>query len=151
MHNTDEPPTTVTAVADQSEATAAAAAAVSDDGASPWCLLLCTHPDAEAAKVLARQLVAEKLVACMNVLPQGLSIYRWQGEIEESAEVLLLMKTRAAYFDELCARIHDLHPYEVPEVIAVPITQLDDAYAQWLHSVLPAHRALAHFPPVSSQ
>jgi len=94
-----------------------------------------TVPDQDADR-LATTLVEERLVACAQVLHGLRSIYVWEGEIESAAEALLLLKTRDDLFETLVARVTELHPYDVPEVIAVPITRLSPAYAGWLAQTL---------------
>ena len=95
-------------------------------------VVLVTAPTAEKAAEIARQVVEEKLAACGNVLPGVRSIYRWQGKVEEAAEALLVLKTARPRFKELADRIVELHPYEVPEVIALPIVAGHDAYLDWI-------------------
>lgn len=95
-------------------------------------LVLCTHPDADGAEALARTLVDERLAACVNVLPRMTSIYPWQGEIRRGQEHQLVIKTRAGAFDALEARLCELHPYDVPELIAVPVTHGLAAYLNWI-------------------
>ena len=89
-------------------------------------------PDREAALKLANELVAKKLAACVNVLSECTSVYRWKGAIENAREVPLLIKTRAARYAEVEAAIRGLHPYELPEIIAVPIVRGCDDYLQWV-------------------
>jgi periplasmic divalent cation tolerance protein len=95
-------------------------------------VVLVTAPDADTAARIARVLVEEKLAACGNVLPQVRSIYRWQGKVEDAGEALLLLKTGRARFKELVERVRQLHPYEVPEVIALPIEAGYDVYLDWI-------------------
>jgi periplasmic divalent cation tolerance protein len=95
-------------------------------------VVLVTAPDADTAARIARALVEEKLAACGNVLPQVRSIYRWQGKVEDAGEALLLLKTGRARFKELVERVRQLHPYEVPEVIALPIEAGYDVYLDWI-------------------
>lgn len=97
-------------------------------------LALTTCPDADCAARIARALVAEALAACVNRVPGVTSTYRWQGEVHEDTEVLLLIKTTAARFEDLRQRLLELHPYDVPELIALPIEQGHDAYLHWLRS-----------------
>ena len=94
--------------------------------------VLVTAPSAEEAARIARQVVEEKLAACGNVLPGLRSIYRWQGKVEEADEALLVLKTARSRFKELADRIVALHPYDVPEVIALPIEAGHDAYLDWI-------------------
>ncbi len=95
-------------------------------------LCLCTCPDADAANAIAERLLQERLCACVNLLPQVQSIYRWQGAVERAQEVLMLIKTTQARYAALEQRIAALHPYSVPEVIALPIQAGLPAYLQWL-------------------
>ncbi|MGN6313040.1 MAG: divalent-cation tolerance protein CutA [Rhodanobacteraceae bacterium] len=97
-------------------------------------LILCTCPDSESAGRIARVLVEERLAACVNRMPGLTSVYRWQGEIHEDSEVLLLIKTRRELFEALRARLVALHPYEVPEVIAMEIAAGHTPYLEWLRS-----------------
>ncbi len=99
-------------------------------------VVLSTCPTVECAEHIAQQLVTDKLAACVNILPEIKSIYTWQGKIECSKEVQLIIKTKAALFTELCLRINQLHPYDVPEIIALDITQGDHPYLQWINESL---------------
>lgn len=98
----------------------------------PHQLVLTTVGDREAAERLARTLVEERLAACVNVLPAMQSVYRWKGQIESAVEQLLVIKTRTADYAAVESRIRALHPYELPEVIAVPIVAGLPAYLAWL-------------------
>ena len=84
-------------------------------------IVFCTCPDATTASRLARTLVDERLAACVNRLPGVESTYRWNGAVQVDEEVLLVIKTSRARYEALEARVVALHPYEVPEVIAIPI------------------------------
>ncbi len=95
-------------------------------------LVLTTLPSAEAAAELAKAVVEEKLAACANLLPAIRSIYRWQGRVQDESEVLVLFKTRQEHFDRLKSRLLELHPYEIPEVLAIPVEQGYQAYLDWL-------------------
>ena len=97
-------------------------------------LVLCTCPERETALRLARALVEERLAACVSLVPGVTSVYRWEGAIQEDAEVQLLIKTRADRVRSLIARIGQLHPYEVPEIIAIPITEGSAAYLRWVET-----------------
>ena len=88
--------------------------------------------DEQQAFLIARALVEERLAACVNVLPQIHSIYRWKGAAESAQEVLLLAKTSGDVFPALRDRIVELHSYEVPEVIAVPVVAGLEAYLSWV-------------------
>lgn len=95
-------------------------------------LLVHVTAPAAAAPALARALVEARLAACVNLLPGVRSVYRWQGAVEESDETLLLIKTAADRFEALKAELLRLHPYELPEIIAVPLTHAHTPYLQWL-------------------
>jgi periplasmic divalent cation tolerance protein len=95
-------------------------------------LVLCTAPTAEVAAGLARALVEARLAACGNVLPGLRSIYRWQGRVEDEPEVLLLLKTTRASFPALRDELLRRHPYEVPEVLALPVEAGSAPYLTWL-------------------
>lgn len=95
-------------------------------------LVVTTLETAEQARTLARQLVEERLIACGNVLPGVSSIYRWEGRIEQAGEVLLLMKTRTSLVPGLFARIAEIHPYEVPELVSLRADEVSEAYARWM-------------------
>ena len=91
-----------------------------------------TWPDAEKARAAAQKLVEEKRIACANLLPGVESIYRWQGKVETSAEVLVIFKTTTANYASLESRIRELHPYEVPEVLALPVASGLPGYLRWV-------------------
>src|SRR5262245_59537529 len=104
-------------------------------GAEPL-VVLCTCPDEATASRIARALVQEGLAACANAVPGITSIYRWQGEIHEDREVLLLIKSNASAWGALEPRLSELHPYELPEIVAVPIVRGSTAYLGWLEAAL---------------
>ena len=93
---------------------------------------LCTCPDAEIANRIADALVSERLAACVNIVPGVRSVYRWQGRVEHVDEMQLLIKTVRERCDALVARIVELHPYELPEVIAVEVAGGLAAYLGWI-------------------
>lgn len=95
-------------------------------------LCLSTCPNAETAAHIAHALVEERLAACVNRVPGMASTYRWQGRIQNDAEVLLLIKTTRERFDALRERLLALSPYEMPELIALDITDGSPAYLQWI-------------------
>jgi periplasmic divalent cation tolerance protein len=98
----------------------------------PHVLVLTTLPDRDAAGTLARSLVADRLAACVSIGAPVESIYHWRGAIETSTEVPLTVKTRADLFDAVAAAIRAGHPYELPEILAVPITDGTDDYLAWI-------------------
>ncbi len=89
-------------------------------------------PDEDTAHALARTLVEERLAACGSVLPGVTSIYRWRGKIETDGECLVLLKTRAERLEALAGRLQALHPYENPELLAVPVERGAPAYLRWV-------------------
>jgi periplasmic divalent cation tolerance protein len=95
-------------------------------------LVLTNLPDRGAALKLAQELVDRRLAACVNVLAECTSIYRWKGSIENATEVPVLIKTRAALYEELQAAIGGLHPYELPEIIALPVVRGLPEYLEWV-------------------
>ena len=97
-------------------------------------LILSNCPDEATANAIALALVEEKLAACVNILPRVQSVYRWQGAVESASEIPLLIKSTAAQYAAVEAAIRQLHPYEVPEIIALPISCGLPAYLNWLDS-----------------
>ena len=95
-------------------------------------VVLVTVPNAEVADTLAAALVGERLAACVNVLGGVRSTYRWKGAVERDEELLCLCKTTRDGFERLCARIVELHPYELPEVIALPVAAGHAPYLDWI-------------------
>jgi periplasmic divalent cation tolerance protein len=95
-------------------------------------LVFTTLPDRVAAMTLAHAIVGRRLAACVNILAASTSVYRWNGAIEEAGEIPLLMKTRSARYPELQAAIRELHPYELPEIIAVPAVRGLPEYLDWI-------------------
>lgn len=98
----------------------------------PIVVLLSTWPDADQARAAAHTLVDEKLAACGNLVPAVESIYRWEGKVETAAEALLILKTTSARSPALTARLRELHPYEVPEILALPVSDGLPAYLRWV-------------------
>ncbi|SRR5581483_1436792 len=95
-----------------------------------------TFPDADSARKIARTLVEEKLAACVNILPQVKSIYRWKGEIETANEVFVIIKTTIGKYQQLEQRIRALHSYEVPEIIALRLHDGLPDYLNWIEQSL---------------
>ncbi|KAB8198285.1 divalent cation tolerance protein CutA [Lysobacter maris] len=103
------------------------------DAPSPSVLLVhCSCPDDASAERLAQALVEERLAACVSRLPGVRSTYRWQDAIEQADEVLLLIKTTAERMDALSERVRALHPYELPELVAVEVRTGLAPYLQWV-------------------
>ena len=100
---------------------------------SPYIVCLVTIDDIEKAVRIGQILVENKLAACVNLLPEIRSIYSWQGKIHDELETLMIIKTRKDVFKDLQKTIKELHPYEVPEIITLPIDQGLPEYLQWIH------------------
>ncbi|KAM8879724.1 protein CutA homolog [Spinachia spinachia] len=96
-----------------------------------------TCPNEGVAKDLARAIVEKKLAACVNIVPAITSVYEWQGKIEEDSEVLLMIKTRSSKVPALAEYVRSNHPYEVAEVISLPIDQGNPPYLKWIGQVVP--------------
>ena len=99
-------------------------------------IVLSTCGNATEAEKLARHLIDNRLAACVNVVPGLLSYYRWQGKVENDAELLLLIKTSRGLVDEVRSVVEELHSYELPELIVVPIVDGSRAYLDWLDGEL---------------
>ncbi len=97
-------------------------------------VILVTAPDADVAASIGRVLVEERLAACVNIVPGLRSLYRWKGELQDEPEVLMLVKARRQDVDPIAARIVELHPYEVPEVVATEIVAGLGAYLDWVQA-----------------
>jgi periplasmic divalent cation tolerance protein len=95
-------------------------------------LVLTNMPDAQSAQSLARRLVERKLAACINILPAVQSVYRWQGVIEEAAECTMMIKTTRARYMEIELAVKEAHPYQLPEIVALPIVAGLPAYLNWI-------------------
>lgn len=98
-----------------------------------YLLALCTCPR-ETADALAKTLVDRRLAACVNIVPELTSVYRWQGQCETTRESLLLIKTHARVYPRLEQALRELHPYELPEIIAVSLARGLAAYLDWIDS-----------------
>lgn len=94
--------------------------------------IYCTYPDIVSAKRAVDSLLSRRLVACANIIPGMLSIYRWQNKIEESNEVIVIFKTQVQLFETCKAAIKKDHPYQVPCILEIEIKQGDQAYLNWL-------------------
>lgn len=95
-------------------------------------LVLSTLPDASAAEGLVARLVEERLIACGNLLPGVVSIFRWEGKVQREQEVLVVMKTPRSHVERLFRRIGELHPYEVPEIVSLSADAVSSAYVRWV-------------------
>ena len=91
-----------------------------------------TLPDRDAANRIGRRLVEERLAACAQVVGPVSSVYWWRGEVETAGEWYCHLKTTAARMDALISRLRELHPYETPEIVALPVAEADPAYLRWI-------------------
>lgn len=95
-------------------------------------LVLCTCPDAESAQRIAQQLVSSRLAACVNILPGLTSVYRWDDAVQTADEALLLVKTGRSCYAALEETLRAIHPYELPEIVALPVEQGLKGYLDWI-------------------
>jgi len=104
------------------------------EAASPgdFIVVFVTFPDADLAASLAKTLVTEKLVACVNILPGVRSVYAWEGKVCDENEILCVIKTRRVLFGAVRECVTALHPYQVPEIIALPLVEGNAPYLDWL-------------------
>jgi periplasmic divalent cation tolerance protein len=100
--------------------------------APSFVVALSTCPTSDKAAEIARALVREGLIACMNIVPQVRSVYFWDGELCDSAEVLCVMKTRKDRIEALRERLLSLHPYEIPELVVLDVTDGNEQYLSWI-------------------
>ncbi len=99
-------------------------------------IILTTTPNSEEAETLARKIVEAKLAACVQILPQIKSFYVWKGEVQKETECLLLIKTLAVKFAELETFIRENHSYEIPEIVALPASDVAESYLNWVENSL---------------
>jgi periplasmic divalent cation tolerance protein len=99
-------------------------------------VIMCTCPDINNVKLIAQHLIKERLAACVNIIPNVISIYRWQDAIECDAEIQLIIKTKNDKFNEVANEIKRLHRYDTPEIIAMNIQQGDNSYLNWINESL---------------
>ena len=104
---------------------------MSDHSEEPIVVLM-TAANREEAKRIAEALIETRLAACVQLLPEIESVYRWQGKINCDLEVLLLAKTTRAHFSDLDRKVREVHSYETPEIIALEIVEISEAYRKWL-------------------
>lgn len=102
------------------------------DNSSEPIVVLMTAANREEASRIAEMLVAARLAACVQILPEMQSVYRWRGEVARKSEVMLLAKTTLDRFDELDLAVRENHTYETPEIIALPVTAISEPYLAWL-------------------
>lgn len=96
-------------------------------------VIYCTVPNKNEGKEIARALVKQKLVACVNIIDKLESVFSWDGKIMEEKEALMIIKTKRELFDQVNKIIQKLHSYNVPEVIAMPIIEADETYLKWIN------------------
>ncbi|EHO42669.1 CutA1 divalent ion tolerance protein [Caldithrix abyssi DSM 13497] len=99
-------------------------------------VVFCTTPDTKTAEAIAQKLVENGLAACCNLIPGLTSIYTWKGKVQKDAEVLMMIKTDDRQYQKLEQTIKELHPYEVPEVIALDIKRGSKDYLKWIQEVV---------------
>ena len=99
-------------------------------------VVLTTVGSEEQGELIATKLVEENLAACVNIAPSVKSVYRWKGELTHDEEWLLIVKTTAAHFEAVRRRIKSLHLYDLPEIIALPVTEGDDAVLDWVRGAV---------------
>lgn len=104
---------------------------MNQDDTFKYGVILVTAPSTTEGKAIAKTLIQEKLAACVSMMPVY-SIYTWQNEVQQEEECQLLIKSDLAYFPRLEARIREIHPYEVPEIIALPMIAGSQPYLQWI-------------------
>lgn len=97
-------------------------------------LIYATFPDIDVARTIGASLVRQQLVACVNILPGMISIYRWEGAIEEDGEISMIAKTRIGLVDAVTAAIVAEHPYDTPAVVAVPVTGGSGPFLDWIRT-----------------
>lgn len=102
------------------------------DGMNDILIVFCTFPDIEKARETGTALVEAQLAACVNLIPAVESIYRWEGKVETAAEVLAVFKTTPEAWAQFELRLTELHPYEVPEIVALNPEQVAEGYARWV-------------------
>lgn len=91
-----------------------------------------TAANADEARRIANELVGRQLAACVQVLPEIESVYRWNGEVQRDKEILILAKTTATQFDDLESAVREIHSYDTPEIVAVPMVHISEPYRAWL-------------------
>ena len=99
-------------------------------------IVVMTAPNKQEAVNIVRALLEEKLIACANILDPVHSLFWWKGNIEEGKEVLVLMKSQKALFQKLSERVTELHSYDVPEILALPIVEGSSSYLEWMRACL---------------
>ena len=95
-------------------------------------IVLVTAPSADCAQEIAAQLVKNRLAACVNIIPQLTSVYRWEGKLQEDSELLLVIKTRSEVFEKLKEAVIKIHPYDTAEVLELEAGRVSEAYRSWV-------------------
>ncbi|MEM2609485.1 MAG: divalent-cation tolerance protein CutA [Candidatus Bathyarchaeia archaeon] len=101
-----------------------------------YIIVLVTAPSKDEAEKIAKTLLEERLIACANIIGPVHSLFWWQGKIDKAQEHLIIMKTRKDLFEKICERVKALHSYQIPEIIALPITEGLKDYLKWLDESL---------------
>jgi periplasmic divalent cation tolerance protein len=110
-----------------------------ENQAPQFILVMITAPSEETAREIAQALLEKKLAACVNLVPSIRSLYSWDGAVNDDNEILMIVKSRAALFEShLVPAVQQLHPYDVPEIIAVPIMMGSQSYLDWIAEVTTA-------------
>ena len=113
-------------------------------GMQEMILVLCTFPDREVARQIATTLVERQLAACVNLLPGVESIYRWHGHVEQAAEVLAVIKTASGHYPALAEVLLAMHPYAVPEIVALQPSAVSESYLAWVLAEVTATATVTH-------
>ncbi len=108
---------------------------VTESNGEPVVVLMTASSREEAGRI-AEMLIRERLAGCVQILPEIQSVYRWQGKVERESEVLLIAKTTSARFDELDRAVREIHSYETPEIVALPLTAVSGPYLEWLQAAV---------------
>ena len=103
---------------------------------SPYVVVIMTAANREEAVKIVRSLLEERLIACANIVGPISSIFWWQGKIDEAREFLVFMKSHENHFERLSEKVAEIHSYEVPEIIALPIIKVSPPYLEWLNTSL---------------
>jgi periplasmic divalent cation tolerance protein len=99
---------------------------------SEYLIVFCTVPNENVAHKISKSLVSENLAACVNIVKNVRSIYRWESEICDEGELLLIIKTTVETYESLEEKIQNIHPYEVPEILAIPVFRGNESYLAWI-------------------
>jgi len=101
---------------------------------TPCCIIFCTASSEAEGERIAAALVEKKLAACCNIIPDIKSVYRWKGQVESAEEVLLVIKSTSELFSQIKKYIIDLHSYDVPEILAIPVVDGSEEYMEWIRT-----------------